>query len=480
MLPQQSNYINGEWSTPEDEAGWICDANTGANLQRQKQSSSKQVDAAISRLADDFQESEWSHIDVKERAAILNSIAVELDKRSEEIAYVDSITTGVLLASTRAVGKICGASFRAAANLIVGETNQTTHLENEYGQVYIQRLPRGPAAVIAPWNAPSGIACHKIASALAAGCNVLYKPSEWSPHSAQYIVQAILSTALPKNTIQLVLGDAQVGAQIVDDARIKAVSFTGGSVGGRAVGSACGYGIKPAQLELGGNNPLVVLPSADPAQAIEAIITGLVTMNAQWCRAPGRLIIHRSLYQPIIDGVSERLRQLVIGSSLDSASQMGPLVHQGHREYCQKHLDLFSRQGAKIIQLSQLPKDQNGWYFAPALVTDLDPSLTLEECFGPIVTLHAFDSVDEAIHLANQSAYGLAAYVFGSEQEALATASSIYAGVVKINAVSLFNLHPQAPRPAWGISGLHDEGTRESYEFFRASRVIGFAGEAPR
>jgi acyl-CoA reductase-like NAD-dependent aldehyde dehydrogenase len=252
------------------------------------------------------------------------------------------------------------------------------------------------------------------------------------------------------------------------------VSFTGGLQGGRAVARACAEGLKPAQLELGGNNPLLVLEDADLQAAAAGIVTAMTTLNGQWCRALGRLLVHAAVEQPLLNLVEEKLQAVRIGSSLSRDSEMGPLVHVAHREHVIEAVHRYEIMGAGIMRCGTLP-DLEGWFLQPTLVTGLNPELTLEEIFGPVAVVHSFSDDDEAIALANQTPYGLAAYVFGEEEHCWTVAKRIRTGITKINGVTLLNLNPAAPRPAWGLSGLGDEGTRETFEFFRGSRLIGVA-----
>jgi phenylacetaldehyde dehydrogenase len=274
--------------------------------------------------------------------------------------------------------------------------------------------------------------------------------------------------------LQLLHGDGATGARLVADPGIAAVSFTGGLGGGRAVASACAEGIKPAQLELGGNNALVVLDDADIEAAADGIVAGLTTLNGQWCRAIGRLLVHESLQQQLLDAVCRRLSALHMGAALDPQAEMGPLVHEGHRQHVAAAVDALAAKGAQVLQPTALP-DLGGWFFAPTLLTGLDPEHSRDEIFGPVCAVHSFGDDAEACRLASETPFGLAGYVFGSEQRAWSVARTMRCGIVKINGVSMLNLNPAAPRPAWGLSGIGDEGTRETFEFFRGSRVIGVA-----
>ena len=469
------NYINGQWQAPALNLDRkVCDANSGAALFEQQASSSQQIDAALSVASQAYASNAWLKLSGQQRADHLNRVADEILKRGDAIALADAQSTGVVISLTTKFVQLCAGAFRQAAQLSL-EPPACVPRDGPFGPLAIERLPLGPVAVIAPWNAPAGIAAHKVASALAAGCPVILKPSEWAPMSAQLMTEAAGAAGLPAGMLQLVHGAAQVGAELVSDERIRAVSFTGGLAAGRAVAAACAQGIKPAQLELGGNNPLVVLADADLPAAIDGIVTAMTTLNGQWCRALGRLLVHRSLQQELLEGVLQRLATVRLGSSLDENSAMGPLVSQPHRDMVDSHVQQYQKLGGELHQSTPLP-ELAGWFYPPTLITGLAPEATLEEVFGPVATVHVFDDDEGAVALANQTPFGLAAYVFGEEQHAWSVATQLRAGLIKINAVSMLNLHPQAPRPAWGLSGLGDEGTVETFEFFRGTRVLGVAG----
>jgi len=469
------NFIDNRWVPPDRTLpAQLCDANTGEALEPRSAAGAGQVESALAAAGAAFERGVWSDLAPESRADKLDEVADGLDRSGGEIAAVDARQTGVTISRTENIALICAASFRAAATLL-REPDAADPLTGPHGELLSQRLPLGVAAVIAPWNAPSGIACHKLASALAAGCPAILKPSEWAPGSAQLIARALAEADLPAGVFQLLHGDGDTGAMLAADARVAAVSFTGGLQGGRAVARACAEGMKPAQLELGGNNPLVVLEDADLEAAGDGVVTALTTLNGQWCRALGRLLVHESVERSLLDLVREKLRAVKIGSSLDPASDMGPLAHEAHRERVLEAVRHYESLGAEPLRCGELP-DLGGWFVQPALVTGLDPELTLEEVFGPVATLHRFGDDEEAVRLANQTPYGLAAYVFGEERRCWEVAAGIRAGIVKINGVTMLNLNPRAPRPAWGLSGLGDEGTRETFEFFRGSRLIGVAG----
>lgn len=471
------NYIAGQWQSPAITLETkVCHASEGRELFNQLASDETQIEAALQCAHEAHQRGEWAALEAGQRADALEKIADAIAERIDGIAEADSICTGVILNTTSQVAQICTAAFRAAANLLRNPP-QRDAVDGPYGEILLERLPLGPAAIIAPWNAPSGITCHKLASALAAGCPVIVKPSEWAPLSGQLIAEAVVAAELPEGVFQLLHGNGATGAALVGDPRIAAVSFTGGLQGGRAVAAACAQHIKPAQLELGGNNPLVVLEDADIEAAADGVITGMTTLNGQWCRALGRLLVHESVCAELLAAVEKRLAKVKIGHSLSEDSDMGPVVHKGHFELIKQAIAHYQELGGELLQPSKLP-ELDGYFQKPTLITGLSSEQALEEIFGPVATVHVFGDDAEAIKQANETPFGLAAYVFGEEQHAWQVAKAIRAGNIKINAVSMLNLNPMAPRPAWGLSGLGDEGVVETFEFFRGTRIIGVAGRA--
>ena len=203
------------------------------------------------------------------------------------------------------------------------------------------------------------------------------------------------------------------------------------------------------------------------------MVAALTTLNGQWCRALGRLLVHETLAADLYDAVMSRLATLNIGASTDDDAAMGPMVHAGHLQHVNDAIDSFARNGGTVHASSTLP-DLPGWFVAPTLISGIAPVNALHEVFGPVATVHEFSDVEDAVTIANQAPYGLSAYVFGGRDEALATARRIETGMVKINSVTLFSPHPDLPRAAWKQSGLGEEGSRETFEFFRGTRVIGY------
>jgi len=480
-LPELENFINGGNSTPEvDRQQSLRNANTREELQRQLSCSAEQVEVALQASQEAYQKGEWEHTSIEERASILDQIAEELAKpeNADEMSYADAITTGGIIHTTRKMASLVPFVFKGAAQSI-RDGLLSKKMPGKLGDVDYFLRPWGPSLLISPWNGPTVIGAHKIASALAAGTPCILKPSEWAPHSAITMSKAIQKIGLPHGTFQLTLGNRVIGSQMVEDSRIQSVSFTGGLAGGRAIARACADDFKPTQLELGGNNPLVAFADADIEKTSTAIVYGITNLNAQWCRALGRLLVHESIKDKLMDAVLEKLANIKLGNSLDDASEMGPMVHEGQYNSILSDIEKLKGLGGTALSSTQLP-DLNGYFIAPTFINGCKPEDTIDEIFGPVAAIHTFSSDEEALALANGTPFGLAGYVFSEDTDkAWAFAREMRTGGVKINGYSLTALSLHAPRSAWGLSGIGEEGHTQSIEFFAGARVVGISPQDP-
>ncbi|WP_306362278.1 aldehyde dehydrogenase [Nocardia sp. CC227C] len=451
-LPEIVDLIDGERGTPTVDLGpALEDPATGMPVARAVATAPERVERALA-VADNASGAVTPEI--------LDAIADALEPLLPRITELDARATGVPIRQTEPLGAIVSGAFRLAA-----EQLRAGALRADREGVRVRRLPLGPALCLVPWNAPAPMAAHKVANALAAGCPVILKVSEFAPYSAIPLAE-VIAERVPAGMFQLVQGGAATGAQLVADPRVKAVSFTGGLPGGRSIATVSAPLLRPCQLELGGNNPLVVLPDADLDTAARMAAELLTTLNGQWCRALGRLILPAERAAEILDATGKRLAALRIGPPLDRETEFGPLIHSRH-----VHRVRAALAGRRFHAFGTLPGGGN--YLEPALLAgDL-----ADEVFGPVAGTVTYDSVEEAVRLANAVPYGLEGYVCGGDEElALTVAHRIRAGEVKVNGSSIMSLHLMTPRPAWGLSGLGEEGTTETLRFFTGARVVGVEG----
>jgi phenylacetaldehyde dehydrogenase len=480
-VPALPQLVDGTWSeAPVDLGVALENPNTGQEIARQVASSDADVEA-IAAAADRVHRSgSWSNLSHEERATILESVADALDEVAPRIAELESLGSGVNIKTTGMLaGVIIGGSFRlAAAQLREGLLRQT--YDGPTGKpVEVHRLPWGPALNLVPWNSPAPMAAHKVANSLAAGAPTILKPSEWAPYGttvlAQTVDAALTAAGVPAGTFQYAQGGSHVGGMLVKDERIRAISFTGGLGGGRAIAAACAHDFKPSQLELGGNNPIVVLDDADVDVASTGIVDLMTTLNGQWCRALGRLILDEKIADAVLEAVEAKLAKIVLGDSLDPAADMGPIVHSGHLKLLQSVIAgaQLKSTAVKVRATTPLP-DLPGNFLAPTLLDGMTDAERQDEIFGPVASVHRASGDDALLALANGTPFGLEGYVFaGDEERGMRLARQVHAGGVKVNGSTILSLNLFAPRPAWGLSGQGVEGTSETLLFFTNPRVVG-------
>lgn len=480
-LPETVQIVAGETQVPAETLDLVLeDPFRGETLAAAASSDAASVERALAAADEAHAGETWSGLDPEARADLLDQIGAALEPQLGELAVLESFATGVPVRQTAVVGVIVPGAFHLAAQMLRSGA-LLDEVEGAAGNaVEVHRLPLGPALCLVPWNAPAPMAAHKVASALAAGCPTILKPSEYAPYATTVLGRTIASVladaGVHPGVFQLLQGGPGVGGTLVNDPRIRAVSFTGGHVGGAAIAAACAMSYTALQLELGGNNPLVVLDDADADDAARAAVDLLTTLNGQWCRALGRLVLPESMADDVLERIVGRLAELRTGDPLDQATDLGPIVHSVHLARLRAELDRLAADGGRAYASTPLP-DGDGTFLAPTLVRGVDPQLAVDEIFGPVATVHTYRTDDEAVALANGTPYGLEGYVFGTDTErALAVARRVRAGEVKVNGSSIMSLHLMTPRPAWGISGMGDEGTLETIRFFTGARVVGVEG----
>lgn len=473
LLPQPINYIADEWVAAEAVPGaFNLDPNTREPIHPTVTTSSADVERALVHAERSYGFDRWEDAATEERAQVIERAADVLESRLEDIARADALTSGTTISNTRKVAAFLPYRIRGAAAEL-REIPRRTALDAGGRDVRLYKVPLGPAAILTPWNGPSFIPASKMVSALAAGCPVILKPSEHAPASAQIVVEAFVSAGLPAGALQLVHGSGDVGAAITGDPRTKIVSFTGGPGAGRAIARAAAENFTALQLELGGNNPVLVLADADVDVAADGLIEGMTKLNGQWCEGPGKVLAHRRLVGPLLDALVDRIGALTIGNSLDEAAAVGPISNAPHYATLMQRIDELRGKGATIHQPGILP-DLPGFFLSPTVAAGLDAAGATAELFGPVVSLHSVDSDEEALQAANASPSGLDAYVFGTDLDrAVDIGSRVMSGEVRVNGAKVVDLADGSAQSFWGTAGIGGHGPAESVRVFCGDRVVG-------
>ncbi|UOQ86968.1 aldehyde dehydrogenase family protein [Gracilibacillus salinarum] len=434
------NYINGQWvSGASNEAYTLYNAaNTEQALASFPKSSQEDVNQAVAAAKDAFEA--WSAVPAPDRGAILYKVADLLEEHLHELAFIVSAEQGKVLSESlgevaRAVkeARFCaGEAFRMEGKTLPAER------ENVSNATY--RKPIGVIAAIAPWNFPMVTPIRKIAPALAYGCTVVYKPATATPWTSARLMELLTEAGVPDGVVNLIVGSGSaVGDPLVAHPDVKGISFTGSTDLGKRINQIASGRFAKTQLELGGKNPAIVLDYADVNQVASQIISAACNCSGQRCTSISRVIVLRDKKEELVHALIDALEDITIGPAWDDKADMGPLINRGHLDSVQDYIAIGVQEGAKLRYggaLLESGQYKQGAYMKPALLDHVSPSMTIakEEIFGPVLTVTEVDSVEEALAVANDVDYGLAASIF-TEQLSVAhqLADKVESGMVHIN-----------------------------------------------
>ncbi|MFZ5733305.1 MAG: 5-carboxymethyl-2-hydroxymuconate semialdehyde dehydrogenase [Pseudomonadota bacterium] len=419
----------------------------------------------------------WKTVPGEKRRALLHTIADRIEKRSEEIALVESVDSGQPIRYMSKAALRGAENFRFYADK-APEANDGTSLPTETHLNYTIRQPIGPVGVITPWNTPFMLSTWKIAPALAAGCTIVHKPAEWSPLSA-VILSEIMSevfegAGLPKGVVNLVHGFGEsAGKALTEHPAIKALAFVGETVTGSHIMAQGAPTLKRVHFELGGKNPVIVFDDADLDRALDAALFMIYSLNGQRCTSSSRALVQRSIYDTFTAKLKARVEKIKVGHPLDPDTEIGPLIHSRHVEKVLSYADHAKKDGAQIAFGGQRALDGKGNFVSPTLFTGAANSMRIaqEEIFGPVLTAIPFDDEADALRIANDVRYGLAAYIWtGSVGRAHRVAQSVEAGMVWVNSENVRHL----PTPFGGVksSGIGRDGGEYAFEVYMEHKNI--------
>lgn len=469
-MSERGHWVGGEWIAPSN--GEFLDNRNPATHQvfsRIGRGNASDVERAVQAAQAAFPA--WSRTTIEQRAALCEAIANGIEARAEEFAALESQDQGkpVSLAARIDIPR-AQSNFRffaGAARHAAGDFFPMPTAIN-----YTSRRPVGVVGLITPWNLPLYLLTWKVAPALMMGNTIVAKPSELTPMTASLLAEVMADVGLPSGVFNLVHGlGREVGQALVEHLGVKAISFTGGTVTGATIAATAAPKFKKLSLELGGKNPTVVFADCDFDKAVAGTAKAGFTNQGEVCLCGSRILVQRSIFDRFVDALVERVKSIQIGDPASSSSDMGALVSQEHRAKVESYIELARelggtiRCGGKRPELSA-PFDQ-GAFLEPTVITGLshDCRVVQEEIFGPVVTVHPFDTVEEALALANGVRYGLAASVWTQDlTKAHRFSEALQTGMVWVNTW----LHRDLRVPFGGVkeSGVGREGGRYSLEFF--------------
>lgn len=436
------------------------------------------VDAAVRSCVAAFDKGVWRNTSVDKRAAVLRRVADLVELHADELAWLECSASGIPMQHLRA-GQIprTAQNFRFFAE-VIGQHPGQLWTQNPRLLTYVAREPVGVAALLGPWNAPLALTSMKIAGAIAFGNSCVAKPSEVTPLAVARFMPMLREAGVPDGVVNLVNGRGpSTGAALVEHPRVDLVSFTGGTATGRAISQAAGRGLKPLSLELGGKSACIVFDSADLDQALEGALTGIFSNNGQQCLAGSRILLQRGIAERFIERFVARTRAMRIGDPMDPATQIGPLAFEQHLQRVLGFVDVALADGCELLAGGRRVEAlRPGCYFEPTVV--LAPSnmvrVCREEIFGPFATLQIFDTVEQAITIANDSDFGLVGYVWSDHLPTVQRATrGIRAGVIWVNTPMAREL--RAPFGGLKGSGQGREGGLSSMHFYTVEKTVSLA-----
>jgi succinate-semialdehyde dehydrogenase / glutarate-semialdehyde dehydrogenase len=475
MYPNRM-YVNGQWIDAKETIDVINPATKeiiGTIPNGGKKEAKMAVDAAYSAFK------EWSKKTAEERSKLLLKWYYLIEEHTDELAAIITTEQGKPLSEAKAEISYANSYiswFAEEAKRIYGETIPTSSPSK---RIIVKKQPVGVIAAITPWNFPAAMITRKIAPALAAGCTTVLKPSEQTPFTALKLAELAEQAGIPKGVINIVTGDAE---PIVDvwqkDGRVRKLTFTGSTRVGKILMRGAADTVKKLSLELGGHAPFIVTANADIEKAVEGVIASKFRNAGQTCICANRIFVEEGIAKEFSKKLAEKVAKLKVGNGFEEGVDIGPLINEAAVRKVQAQIEDAKQKGAKILVGGNSIKEEEGFFMEPTVIMNAtdDMHCMHEETFGPLAPITTFKTVEEAIERANNSPYGLAAYVFTENmKEAVYITEALEYGIIGLNDGS--PSAAQAPFGGFKESGIGREGSRYGIEDYLEIKYISLGLE---
>jgi acyl-CoA reductase-like NAD-dependent aldehyde dehydrogenase len=476
------NLINGERVAGDGARLPIVYPATGLPVGEVIEADAATVDRAVAAARASFRSGVWSRLSVARRQDMLLRIHDVVRAHADELAELECLNTGIVMRELKLRHiERAAYNFRFFSEHI-GQSASQVYTQTEGYQTVVVREPVGVAALLAPWNAPVALASMKVAAAIAFGNSCVLKPSEQTPLALYRFVELLHEAGLPPGVVNLVNGRGPVtGHALVSHPDIDLVSFTGGTETGRSIMAAAGQNLVPCTMELGGKSANIVFASADQDRALDGALLGIFSNNGQQCLAGSRILLERRIAEDFISRFTERARRIRIGDPMDDRTELGPLASLAHMRRVLGFVDTATADGCSLLTGGRQPDSAgNGFYVEPTAV--LAPSnavrVAQDEIFGPFATFILFDTIDEALGIANDSRFGLVSYVWSDHLPTVMRATEgLRSGVVWVNTPMMREL--RAPFGGYRESGVGREGGAACEAFYTEPKTISIPTVPP-
>ncbi|MGO1803318.1 MAG: 5-carboxymethyl-2-hydroxymuconate semialdehyde dehydrogenase [Microbacteriaceae bacterium] len=433
------------------------------------------IDRAVQAAKRAFDEGPWPRMLPRERSRVLHKIADLVESRDQRLAELESFDSGLPITQALGQARRAAENFRFFADLIVAQADDTYKVPGRQIN-YVNRKPIGVAGLITPWNTPFMLESWKLGPALATGNTVVLKPAEFTPLSASLWAGIFEEAGLPKGVFNLVNGFGEegfAGDSLVKHPDVPLISFTGESRTGQLIFANAAPFLKGLSMELGGKSPAVVFEDADLDAAIDATIFGVFSLNGERCTAGSRILVQRSIYDEFVERYAAQAKRVKVGLPNDPTTEVGALVHPEHYEKVMNYVEI-GKSEARLVAGGGRPEGfETGNYVSPTVFADVSPDARIfqEEIFGPVVAITPFDGWEDALALANNTKYGLAAYIWTNDLKGAHNfAQSVEAGMVWLNSNNVRDL--RTPFGGVKASGLGHEGGYRSIDFYTDQQAV--------
>ncbi|MBL4622283.1 MAG: aldehyde dehydrogenase [Immundisolibacteraceae bacterium] len=474
-MKRYQQYIDGQWCDPRG-GEWIETINpySGEVWAQVPRGNSDDGEAAVKAARTAFREGPWSTMHPRERGELLRKLGDLIAENAEQLAAVEVRDNGKLMAEMLGQMNYLPQWYYYYGGLADKIEGAVLPIDKPDVMTYTRNEPLGVVVGITPWNSPLLLATWKLAPALAAGNTFILKPSEFTSASALELMKLVDQAGFPPGVINTVTGYGhEVGAALVEHRHVAKVAFTGGESGGRVIYQAAAANLKPVSLELGGKSPNIVFADANLDDAVKGAVSGIFAASGQTCLAGSRLLVERSIHDEFLEKLVAFASQAKLGDPADAATQVGPVTTPGQYQKVLDYIEIAKAEGARCVLGGGASAAMGGQFVEPTIFADVNNQMRIaqEEVFGPVLSVIPFEGEEEAIEIANDILYGLAAGIWTQNiRRAIKVSNALEAGTVWVNTYRAVSV--MAPFGGYKLSGIGRENGIEAIKAYLQTKTV--------